>query len=153
MNNYIFKKTSWHYWVATVLGGLKGPYFADPLHKIDGCMYIRTILYGLFKALVCALFIAWEMVSLGYGTLFAYVWIESSIKIQLPVFAVAGLALLAIASASVLILTGVVYASFALVTIMDKRTAAIKIENRESVVTLWYRSVKEKVCFFVQFED
>lgn len=145
MKTFQLNKKSWHYWLAKKCGGLD---FWEGHDVLDICTYSRKVLKGLFLFLLWLIIIA--VVGIGYlfsGYLFLSCLFDP-VCVKLDDFAyffvgVTGFGL------------GLFALAFGAVSVEKYREYRYThpVDNKDlSFLTLWYRKVKDKTCFLVEFK-
>lgn len=155
MKAITLKKNSWHYWLATNIGDYKE-------YQKDFCAYVRSVLFSIIAgAFIVALF-----GSIGLFILYAigrevYALYTCVISGWIGISTVCSYGKFEDATTGAFAGLAVCAAILAVIVLLYKRKERIRKEiyagrrkmPEPSFVALAYRSLKEKTCFRVEFQE
>lgn len=155
MKSITLKKNSWHYWLATNIGDYKE-------YQNDFCAYVRSVLFSIIAgALIVTTFG-------GIGLFILYVigrevhaLFTCVISGWFGISTVCSYGKFEEAATSFLVGLAICAAIIAVIVFSCKRKERIRKEiyagrrkmPEPSFITLAYRSLKEKTCFRVEFQE
>lgn len=147
MKSYTLNEKSWHYWLVTNPGMM----VIRSYQVVDGCAYIRHLVWGMIVISLLSLLAAWPVVSFGFGIRSLVHFLLTGQWYQLIQWQSAGMAIVCVVTA----LLALVYVVWHICDwSIDRKLMQENQPPREpGFIKVWYRSVRDKTCFILSFED
>lgn len=168
MKSFTLNKKSWHYWLATEFTKFNSNNWNCNV-DFDGCAYIRAVVLGLIKCCAFPIFpVCWMLISVGVWAVALYNKLIHNIPYNINPFFLTGVGIFCVLLVLLIIAAVTTWwhnRQYGLEAEQARRryTTAKKIPGapkyaeptakEPSFLTIWYRSVKDKVCFRVKFSD
>lgn len=138
MNTLKLRRKSWHYWLASNLGGDYPESYAMKRKTQNICTYARAVFWNLLALLFFGV--------IGGVLIFGFIGLPI---LWLFTRNTSVLSIIEILWGWILVF-GVIIGTTFLIQKYRKRSTAAK---QPSFIGTWYRSIKEKVCYLVEFDE
>lgn len=145
MKTFQLNKKSWHYWLAKKCGGLD---YWEGYDSLDFCKYSRKVLKGLFIFVFLSLFTSIMCIAYLIGGYDFFACLLDPVCYDVPQTSYLFVAL-----------TSIIFALFAIAggaigidKYREYKNEHLAEKKEPSFLTLWYRKLKDKTCFLVEFK-
>ena len=149
MKALTFNRKSWHYWLATKVGGYKEYY--------DFCAYVRSVIFGAIVMTMLLALGAAALYAVGRDVYALYTcqiagWFGIKMVCTYGPFedVVSGF-IVGILAVVIILYTVIKYMNYR-ESVLDKIRAGERPPKKPSFIKTAYRSIKEKTCYRVEFK-